>query len=250
MNLCQRLEVDLLIPGVDEELLPIAKIKNNVEFKILLPTKEFIVRHLDKLTSIIFLEQAGVKVPKTVAIDQGRIDFPCIFKPRSGRGSRNVVIVFSENELQAQITLARQPTKNYILQELLKGDEYTVMVVANSYGKLQAVMPALVECKRGITLRAITKRDNSVIKVCHAIHESNPVPGCYNIQLIKGADGFVKPFEINPRISTTACLGLAAGINFIDIFMGQSNTNSHENKKLLEFKEHLKLKRCWYNEFI
>ena len=35
--------------------------------------------------------------------------------------------------------------------------------------------------------------------------------GCYNVQLIKCADGSIKCFEINPRTSTTLCVIIRAG---------------------------------------
>lgn len=77
-----------------------------------------------------------------------------------------------------------------------------------------------MEIKKGITLRAETDRDERVIAACVAIHAAQPVSGCYNIQLMKAEAGDVKPFEINPRISTTACLALAAGVDFVDVYLG------------------------------
>ncbi len=249
-ELCRRMQIRLLIPTVDEELLPIARLPKPLGFDVLLPPERFLARHLDKLASNQFLHQAGLPAPQTVAADQGRLDFPCIVKPRSGRGSRNVATVFSEAELQAQITLARQAPGDFVVQELVTGDEYTVMVAADRNGELRAIVPVLVERKRGITLRAVTLYDRGVIGACRAIHAADPVPGCYNIQLIKAADGSAKPFEINPRISTTACLGLAAGVDFIGIFLASQETINRTDEGLVSFRNGVGLKRSWHNEFI
>jgi carbamoyl-phosphate synthase large subunit len=249
-DLCRRLQIDLFIPTVDEELLPIARLPKPLGFDVLLPPERFVARHLDKLVSNQFLHQAGLPAPQTVAADQGRLDFPCIVKPRSGRGSRNVATVYSEAELQAQITLARQAPEDFVVQELVTGDEYTVMMAADRNGELRAIVPVLVERKRGITLRAATLYDQGIVEACRSFHAADPVPGCYNIQLIKAADGSVKPFEINPRISTTACLGLAAGIDFVGIFLGLPGTTDQLHQGLMEFKSRLGLKRSWYNEII
>jgi carbamoyl-phosphate synthase large subunit len=248
VDLCRNLRIDLLIPTVDEELLPIARLPKSLGFKVLLPPEHFVARHLDKLTSSQFLHEACLPAPKTVTADLERLDFPCIVKPRSGRGSRNVATVYSEVELLAQITLARQAPQDFVVQELVAGEEYTVMVVADGSGQLLAIVPVLVKCKRGITLRAITVYDEKVIKACRAIHAADPVPGCYNIQLIKAGDGSVKPFEINPRISTTACLGLAAGVDFVGIFLGLPGTTDQLRQGLTVFKDRLGLKRSWHNE--
>ncbi len=247
-DLCRSLRIDLLIPTVDEELLPIARMSKPLGFNVLLPPEHFVARHLDKLASNQFLHQAGLPAPQTVSADQGRLGFPCIVKPRSGRGSRNVATVFSEAELLAQITLARQEPEDFVVQELVAGDEYTVMVAADGSGQLRAIVPVLVKCKRGITLRATTQHDQEVVEACRAIHTADPVPGCYNVQLIKATDGSVKPFEINPRISTTACLCLAAGVDFVGIFLGLPGTTDQLSQDLVDFKGRLGLKRSWYNE--
>lgn len=249
-DLCRQQSIDLLIPTVDEELLSIARLAAPPNLERLVPPEHFVVRHLDKLVSNQFLLDADLPAPFTVSASDGRLSFPCIIKPRSGRGSRNVAIVSCEEELQAQITMARQKPSDFVVQELVAGQEYTVMMAADRGGELRAIVPVLVERKRGITLRAITKHDHDVIEACRLIHEADPVPGCYNIQLIKTVDGSVKPFEINPRISTTACLGLAAGVDFIGIFLGLPGALGRHDQGLIGFTERLGLRRSWYNEIV
>jgi carbamoyl-phosphate synthase large subunit len=243
---CRELSIDLLIPGVDEELLPVAKACETIKCKVLLPPEDFVRMHLDKLASNAFLHAHGLAAPQTEWLPEHRkIMYPCIAKPIHGRGSRGVAVVRSETELHAHILLSRLMPEDFIVQELLQGQEYTVMMAADRAGRLQAVVPVRVGIKRGITLRAVTDADKQVIAACVAIHEANPVSGCYNIQLVKTAAGDVKPFEINPRISTTACLAVAAGIDFIDIYLGGKSEG-----KLLPFRDRLGLRRSWHNEFV
>ncbi len=248
-ELTRNYKIDLLIPSVDEELLPIAKSLSNFTCQVLLPPLHFVQRHLDKFSSNKFFHKARLPAPKSIPAKKGRIEFPCIIKPIRGRGSRNVATVHSEDELQAQVTISRQPLEDFLVQELLLGDEYTVMMAADASGKLRAVVPVFVERKRGITLRAVTLHDHDVIEACRLIHEADPVCGCYNIQLIKTSDGYVKPFEINPRISTTTCLGLAAGVDFVEIFLRQG-CGKNESNTLMDFEDSVRLRRFWYNEFI
>ena len=250
-ELCRDLKVDILIPGVDEELLPISRARKSMGCEVLLPPTEFVKLHLDKLTSNAFLHAHGLPAPQTELLHENQqISFPCIVKPRQGRGSRDVAIVYSEQELQAHIVLSRRQPEELIVQELLRGQEYTVMMASDQTGKLRAVVPVKVGIKKGITLRAITDNDEVVIAACAAIHQANPVPGCYNIQLVKSEDGAVKPFEINPRISTTACLALAAGVDFVDIFLDGKHAEDCCDGDLLPFRDHLQLRRSWHNEFV
>lgn len=249
--LCRDLEVDLLIPGVDEELLSIAQVRDSMECEVLLPSIAFVGAHLDKLTSNSMLQEHGLPAPRTEPLPEHlHIPFPCIVKPRQGRGSRGVAIVHSKQELQAHVVLSRRRPDDFIVQELLVGQEYTVMMAADRTGQLRAVVPVKVGIKRGITLRAETVRDEHVIAACAAIHAAQPVPGCYNIQLVKTEVGDVKPFEINPRISTTACLALAAGVDFVDIYLGDKKDENYRESGLLPFRDGLGLRRSWHNDFI
>lgn len=246
-ELCTDLSIDLLVPGVDEELLQLGDKRTTFPCQILLPSTDFIDTHLDKQRSIQLLQENGLPTPLTTALQNvSSIGFPCIIKPRTGRGSQDVRIVYSKDDLAAHLTLARRPPESFIAQQLLLGQEYTVMVSANSHGALRAVVPVKVDIKRGITIRAETEKNNTVIEACTAIHNSSPVSGCYNIQLMLTPDGTALPFEINPRISTTTCLGLAAGIDFANIFLNDNRTNSF----LLPFTEGLRLRRNWHNHFL
>lgn len=249
--LCRDLGVDLLIPGVDEELLPISQSLDSMVCEVLVPPAEFIMAHLDKLKSNSLLLAYGLPVPKTEPLPEHQeVSYPCIVKPRQGRGSRGVAIVHSEQELQAHVVLSRRRPDDFIVQELLLGQEYTVMIAADRAGELCAVVPVRVEIKKGITLRAETDRDERVIAACVAIHAAQPVSGCYNIQLMKAEAGDVKPFEINPRISTTACLALAAGVDFVDVYLGGKKGQSCRERGLLPFRAGLGLRRSWHNEFV
>jgi carbamoyl-phosphate synthase large subunit len=146
--------------------------------------------------------------------------------------------------------LSRRAPVDFILQELLQGQEYTVMMAADCDSKLHAVVPVKVGIKRGITLRAETDHNEQVIAACVAIHTADPVPGCFNIQLVKSISGDIKPFEINPRISTTTCLGYAAGVDFVGIFLGSQKQQARCKSGLVVFRDRVGLKRSWYNEFV
>ena len=124
------------------------------------------------------------------------------------------------------------------------------MMVADRTSHLRAVVPVKVSVKRGITLRAETARAETVIAACAAIHAAHPVIGCFNIQLMKTEAGDVKPFEINPRISTTTCLALAAGVDFVDVYLSSGQATNPIMSGLASFRDHLRLKRSWHNEFL
>jgi carbamoyl-phosphate synthase large subunit len=112
------------------------------------------------------------------------------------------------------------------------------------------VVPVKVDIKKGITLRAETDRDEAVIAACAAIHAARPVPGCINIQVVKSENAVVKPFEINPRISTTTCLAVAAGVDFVALYSDNAQGAIGAASNLAAFRNGLRLKRSWSNEFV
>ena len=240
-SLCRRLNIDVLVPGVDEELLPLAAAGGELAPTILLlPPAAYVETMLDKLTSMQRLGAAGIRVPATEPLETASaVAFPCIAKPRRGRGSRDVRVVRGRAEADA---IAASAPGSFVLQELLAGDEFTVMMAADAQARLAAVVPVRVGLKRGITLRARTEAEPAVIEACEAIHRAMPASGYYNVQLMLTPSGAALPFEINPRISTTFCLGVAAGVDPIAVFLGESGRSGR-----LPFKAGVELRRHWRN---
>jgi len=246
---CRSLNVDLLVPTVDEELIPIAAARERFDCAVLLPPVRFVERHLDKLASQQWLAEHGLPAADTEVLPgRGRVACPCVVKPRRGRGSRDFRIVQSDEEMRAHVLLSHRPPEDFIAQERLDGQEFTVTVAADRNGRLRAVVPVRVAVKRGITIRARTVRDEAVIAACAAIHAADPVAGCFNVQAVKTAGGAVKPFEINPRFSTTTCLAAAAGANQIEILFDVSQHSAEPG--LVPFVEHLHLRRSWHSTFV
>jgi len=245
-KLCRRIEIDLLVPGVDEELLPLAR--NSKHFgptRLLIPSLDYIETMLDKFSTARRLAAAAIPVPRTQLTNVPcEIPFPCIAKPRRGRGSRDVRVVRGDVDLSLLVAVSDSSGIDMVLQEKIVGDEYTVMMAADQEGRLAAVVPVKVGLKRGITLRARTEAEPTVMAACKAIHHAIPTPGCYNVQLILTRGGEALPFEINPRISTTFCLSVAAGIDPIAIFFGHIQIPSSD---LLAFQVGIELRRYWRN---
>ena len=246
-SLCGTLGVDMLIPGVDEELLKLASISGAAPaLKILAPDSAFIARMGDKLSMIRALKAAGLNAPWTLkADDRAAARFPAIAKPRQGRGSRAVRVVTSAAALDAYLLLEALNAEDVILQELGCGTEFTVQMIADPQGTLHAVVPVEVGIKRGITLCACTVENSIVDAACRAIHAAYPTGGCYNIQLILTEENRVLPFEINPRISTTFCLSVAAGVDPIAIALGLAPMAG----EAAGFRSGVGLRRHWRNSF-
>ena len=247
LNLCNRLEIDLLVPGVDEELLVFAQyVKKFLPTKILLPNKNFVKTMLNKFDMIKHLQSKNIEVPKTYLLSYSNyhLSMPCISKPIYGRGSVNIFYLNNSNDVTKLKENLVDNLDNYIIQEKIEGSEYTVQMICNENKVLRAIIPVKIFYKRGITIRAVIDNNSTVIKTCKAIHDAFPTQGVYNIQLILTSKNLAMPFEINPRISTTFCLALHA-ITDDPFDLYYSNTSL--DNPLVEVKDGITISRHWYN---
>jgi carbamoyl-phosphate synthase large subunit len=240
---CKRARIDVLVPGADEEL-PTAAALDVPGLDVLCPDPAFVRWALDKHATAEGLRTAGLPAPETrllSEIDPAALRYPVIVKPRSGRGSRGVARIADARQLAAYLVLSPLAPDQLVAQELLEGQEYTVAVVANRAGALRAIVPVEVFSKIGITLHAATRATRAVIDGCAAIHAARPTRATYNVQCVLTRDGRLMPFEINPRISTTIALVLAAGVDPVDLYFS-------DGASLAPFTEGLVLRRRWLNE--
>ena len=81
-------------------------------------------------------------VPRTepfdAALDPAAWDYPVVVKPRTGSGSRDISVVLSSQELAGMARSA-----DFIVQEYLPGEEYSIDVLADAAGHVMASVPRL-----------------------------------------------------------------------------------------------------------
>jgi len=245
--ICKNLDIDVLVPSVDEELVILARYSDQLlPTKLMLPDLKYVESMLDKLLMARYLEKECIPVPLTFPLNEDFLDisYPCIVKPRKGRGSRGVKVFNTRDEVLSFKKTMGLSAKDFIVQNKINGQEYTVQMAANENGQLSAVVPVKVGIKQGITISAEVENEVNVIEACRLIHQSCPTKGCYNVQLILTDNNVVMPFEINPRISTTYCLVVAANVDPIEIFLGKNYLD-----ELVLFTPGVKLRRRWHNYF-
>lgn len=245
-DLCRSLSIEVLVATVDEELPFVPTVVDLVPtLQPLVPSATFVRLMKDKLSSMVALREAGLDAPRTQTLDRAAdIGFPCLVKPRDGRGSRGVHILDTQRQLEGYAALSGRPADQLVVQEVLKGQEWTVYVSADRGGRLRSVVPMRVDLKRGVTVRAETVFHPGIIDYCRAIHDRFPTAGPFNVQLMETVDGRLAAFEVNPRVSTTLCLAVAAGADPVADF-----TLAEQTAALRPFVAGVRLRRNWLNHF-
>jgi carbamoyl-phosphate synthase large subunit len=215
IRLCAREQIDVLVPTVDSELLPLAMAQTELAdqgVQLVLASEQTLRDCLDKWT--LHGRCAGaLRVPDTVLVDA---DFdpaactpPVIVKPRSGSGSRGVRRVDDRDEL------ARLPRDATLLvQEYLPGTEYSLDVLARADGAIVAVVPrSRLKVDSGIAVTGRTVHDESLQRIGALVAQRIGLTSVANVQVKLTGDGEPALLEVNPRFPGTMSLTVASGVN-------------------------------------
>ncbi|MFE0204139.1 ATP-grasp domain-containing protein [Streptomyces sp. NPDC058985] len=215
LDLCRRLGVDVLVPTVDSELVPLALTADAfsaVGTRVLVSPPVALERCLDKWELVRACDDV-VRVPYTVLLEEGAAaafaaGLPAVAKPRRGSGSRGIVRVDAPADADA---LAHDGS--YLLQELLPGTEYSVDVLVASDGCAVAAVP-----------RSRDKTDSGIVVACHIVNRPDlsrlaaevataiGLRGISNVQVREDRTGRPALLEINPRPPGGMSLTVAAGV--------------------------------------
>jgi carbamoyl-phosphate synthase large subunit len=215
LELCERERVDVVVPTVDTELLPLAQARARYAeagVRLVLASEPTLAVCLDKW---LLAERcrAHVRVPVTVVVDDGfspaACALPAIVKPRSGSGSRGIHLLERREELDA---LPRDAT--LLVQEHLPGPEYSLDVLARADGHVAGVVPrARLKVDSGIAVTGRTLHDERLDAFAREVAALIELTTVANVQVKEDADGAPALLEVNPRFPGTMPLTVAAGID-------------------------------------
>jgi carbamoyl-phosphate synthase large subunit len=249
VQLCGEEHIEVLIPTVDEELLPLALGRSSFEIqgtKIILASSRLLEKALDKWETYVLLHDAGIPVPKSMLLGDRdavikSLGLPLVIKPRKGRGGRGIICLHNPNLFEYFVPRIKDP----MFQECLTGTEYTVDVVATRKGKILAIVPKKrIEMRAGSTYKAITVRkreiENTATRIAHLLKADGPL----NIQFkVNTRTGQANVLEINPRFSSSLALTVQAGINSVEILIRDALGETLD--QIYSFREGLCMLRYW-----
>jgi carbamoyl-phosphate synthase large subunit len=210
--------IDLLIPVSEEEINKISNSSLKLTAQVLIVANNVVETFSDKYKTYLFLSRFGDLAPRSLLeFDEKLLHFPCLVKPRFGRGSNNVHICHDKFEVEFYGSRVKDP----VFQELLtpRDMEITCGVFRSASGHTQ-VIQLHRKLSGGRTSWANVIKDESVGALCNLIAQEIGLVGSVNIQLII-TDLGPKVFEINPRYSSTVEMRDILG--FKDLVWGINN---------------------------
>lgn len=236
--------IKLIIPTIDTELLILSKnkklIENKTKAKIMISDYEMINICRDKIKTSEYLTSLGFNVPKTYNFDDIKPDskvFPLFIKPISGSSSINAFKVNNYEELSLYTKLIN----NYMIQEYVGGDEYTVDAFLDFNSKPITIVPRLrIATRAGEISKGKVIKNSLIIETVKRLLEKTSFIGHITIQLKK--ESKISFIEINPRFGGGAPMSIVAGANSCEslyrILMGEKliyNTDYRDNCTFLRY---------------
>jgi carbamoyl-phosphate synthase large subunit len=221
---CTREGVGVVVPTVDTELLPLARMREEFAaegVRLVLASEATLATCLDKW-ALAQRCSGRVRVPFTVVVDEafdaGAIELPVIVKPRSGSGSRGIRLVSKRVELEA---LERDGT--LLVQEHLPGPEYSLDTLARADGQVVAVVPReRLKVDSGIAVTGRTLHDEALEGYAREVARLIGLTTVANVQVKGAADGEPALLEVNARFPGTMPLTIGAGVDMPRLAIGEA----------------------------
>ena len=218
-SICFSNAVELVIPTIDPELDLLSQHKNRfaeIGTQLAVSSLDLVRLASDKLKTIHFLAAAGIPVPRTAAFKSETFDpadwkWPLILKPKVGSASKGTMVVSCPEGVRG-IELA----EDYIVQEYMRGEEYTVNVFFDRDERLCCAIPHVRrEVRAGEVSKGTTRHHARLERIANQLGGILPSPrGALCFQAIAGDDERIGVFEINARFGGGYPLAHAAGARF------------------------------------
>lgn len=247
LNIAEKENIHLIIPGSDEETLAIAKDKVKFESKGIIPlcsdyAKCEIAFHKGKMLE--FLKNKGIETPRfriptkcnqlfDYAKELGYPEKKIVLKPNISRGARGFWILDSgfdeENGLlkdrNRQTTKLERvyeiltKSKNFpsiILMEYLEGEDFNVEVLAKIGNPLYTIPHVRLVPEAGPVQVGLVKEDRKIRELIKKIVKAFEFDFYLNIEVAYNIQkNLPMVYEINARIGAPIVITAAAGLNLL-----------------------------------
>lgn len=235
LALCREYHVRLLLSLNDLELPVLAAHRDLFQKQGTFPvvsTPEVIEVCFDKWLTVQFLEKSGLQSPKTYlhladvrrALDDGRVEFPLVVKPRWGSASVGIEYPANWKELELIFDLAHLRiaatgksaafgNAALLIQERLRGSEFGLDVVNDFNGRHVATFAKRkLAMRAGETDRAITVDEPELLAIGERIGSRLGHVGNLDCDVFFDGRNW-KVLELNPRFGGGYPFTHMAGVN-------------------------------------
>lgn len=242
IEVCQKHEIDLVIPGLDDEAMTYARnagkleaagvkaIFSGEELNSLCRDKERMSNDLNKIADVFV--RSYRKDTLLEDIESGNVTFPFISKPRGGFASRGIEIIRCKEDLvkitgnsivqELAVPVKTDPNYDFYMSEIARNrnpqvSEISIQLVYSPDGRQMGRMFSYNKLNNGIPIEIVPYDSDEVWSVIDRLTPTllrMGLRGPLNIQGRFTEQG-LKLFEMNPRF--TGITGLRALMGFNEV---------------------------------
>lgn len=272
LDICEREEVDVILPQVTNELFRLSEFMNDFDkigTKVAVSNRKAIDLSNNKCTLMKTIHSSRLRrlAPKFFIADNmddlkknaQRLGFPenpVVIKPPISSGMRGLRIIddsvdpkkdlYNKKPDNVRIKLEElqrilgRDFPELVIMEYLPGNEYSVDILATDD---PVVVPRRRDLIRtGITFNATVEKNADIIDSSKKLAKSLDLKYACGFQIKLNADGEPKLIECNPRIQGTMVLSTLAGANIV---YGAVKLALGEDMPTFEINWNIRLLRYW-----
>jgi carbamoyl-phosphate synthase large subunit len=229
-------DVRLVVPLTDLDQLLLARERDELGVRVLLPSADVVEQMGDKYLAHETFERLGIPSPASTLPESlpGDLEYPVLVKARNGFGSRHIYRAHDREELDFH--LARTPVASFV-QAHCRGVEFSIDAFNDFDGRcLNAIPRTMIESKGGESIKGMTIKDPDLIDHGRRVAEALPLWGPANIQCFREEDGTLLVTDVNPRFGGAFPLPLAAGSRYPELAIALANGERPE-PRVGDFRE-------------
>lgn len=247
LEICRKEHVDVLLPGISDELLPLCNRKADFESigtKVSVSNAHSIEICTNKRKFYDFLTENGIKTPEyrkvttleefDIAVkEMGYPNKKVCMKAVVSSGSRGVRII-DDSRSRADILFGEKPNSLFttyadlrsilaevdtfpemMAMEFIPGREYSIDLVADN-GKVLYICGRNSDVvNASIPMEGSLYKDEEAYALCEKITELLQIDGNADFDFKYDAEGHAVLMEINPRQAATMAVFRAGGVNML-----------------------------------
>jgi carbamoyl-phosphate synthase large subunit len=252
-ELCKKYNITAVISLIDPELSLLSDVKAEFEkenISIIVSDKAVIDICYNKFQTYQFLQKNDLPLIPTYIdfvsviedINEGKLQFPLIVKPRNGSASLGIKKVFSLKELMH----FENQLDHFIVQPFISGEEFGIDCYIDLLTKktTNIFIKKKLSMRAGETDKSISVRDEELDVLIENLLQALKPLGPIDIDCFKTEDGYMIS-EINPRFGGGYLHAHEMGQNFVSNIINnlkgipneQNVGNYKEGIKLVKFDD-------------
>ena len=212
LGACLRLDVSLVVPTRDEEVLAFSEWKSDFKkhgVTLLAPSKDTVSICQDKIRFTEWCQEKGFKVARVVDVNNDLLTYPLFVRARRGKGSTAARRIVDFPSLLHCI--ADFGSRDCIVQEYVRSPEYSIDVFATAEGEIVSVVPRQrVQIVGGESWNTVTVSDPAMQAEAVKLAKALKLTGHAVLQCFRRGDDILW-IECNPRLGGASALAFEAG---------------------------------------